>query len=229
MLNKVAVHADAIGVNIQMHPVRLNVCHAVTLLQEDNVAGHFRTGVLFEGIVRQADGTDQVSPLRQIFADGPILLVHGTLAGDEGHHAAGTNLIQGLTEKVVMDQPVVLIVPLVRQLEVAKGDIADGHIEEAVRNIHFLITADCNVAVLIQLLGDASADGIQLHAIESAVCHAGRDHAQEVTHTAGRLQNIAGAEAHLLQRPVHTADDDGRCIKSRQAAFPGGCVFFFSQ
>jgi hypothetical protein len=42
---KICVHADAVFVRVQMYPIRLDVRHAVALLQKDNVAGDFGTGI----------------------------------------------------------------------------------------------------------------------------------------------------------------------------------------
>ena len=103
MLHKIPVHADAIFIGVQMHPIRFNVRHAVTLLQKEDVAGDFGPGVVLEGIVRQTDGSDQIGPLGQILADGRVFLVHCPLGGNEGDHAARTHLIQRLSEEIVMD------------------------------------------------------------------------------------------------------------------------------
>ena len=51
VLDKVAVHTDAVRVGIQMHPVRFNVRHPITLLQEQNIAGDLRTGIALESII----------------------------------------------------------------------------------------------------------------------------------------------------------------------------------
>ena len=51
-----------------MHPVRFNVDGSVTLLQEDDVGHHLRTGVGLERIVGQTDRTQQFRPLRDVFA-----------------------------------------------------------------------------------------------------------------------------------------------------------------
>ena len=48
VLHKIAIHADTVGICVQMYPVRFNVRHAVPLLQEQNIAGDFRTGVALE-------------------------------------------------------------------------------------------------------------------------------------------------------------------------------------
>ena len=77
MLHKVGVHTDTIFIGVQMHPVRLNVRHAVTLLQKNNIAGDFRSGIGLKRIVWKSDCTNQISPLCQVLADSRVFLVHG--------------------------------------------------------------------------------------------------------------------------------------------------------
>ena len=212
-----------------MHPVRLDIHHAIPLLEEDDIGGHFRAGGTLEGIVGQTDGTQKVSPLGNVFADGGILLVHSTLGGDEGDDTAGTNLVQCPGEEIVVDQEVVLVVLLVRHLELTEGDIADGGIKEAVRQFRLFKALHRNGGLLIQLLGNAAGDAVQLHTVKLRVLHALREHTEEVAHTAGGLQNVAPLEVHVLHGPVDGPDHHRRRVKSRQRGFPGGCVFFFGQ
>ena len=49
-----------------MHPVRLQIGDMAALLQKEDVAGDFRSCVLLKGVVRQADGPDEVGALGQI-------------------------------------------------------------------------------------------------------------------------------------------------------------------
>ena len=81
----------------------------------------------------------------------------------------------------------VLVIPLVQHPEIAKGDIADGHIKETVGHLHLFKAGDGNGAVLIDLLGDASGDGIQFYTVGVTACHGARNHANEITHAAGRF------------------------------------------
>ena len=212
-----------------MHPIRLNVRHAVTLLQEDDVAGDFRTGVALEGVVREADCTDQIGALGKVLSDGGVFLVHCAFAGDKGHDTARTHLVQGLAEKVVVDQPMVFVVLLVQHLEIPKGDVAHGRIKEAVGHLHLFKTVHGNPDVLIKLLGDAPGNTVDLHAVGFAPGHAVRQHPDEVTDAASRLQNVPGLEAHLREGVVHGLDDDGRGVKGRQRAGSGGGIFFLSK
>ena len=132
-----------------MHPVRFNVRHPVPLLQEQNITGDFRTGVAFERIVGQSDGTDQIRPLCKVFPDSGVFFVHCAFGGDECHDAAGSDLIQGLSEEIIVDQPMMLVIPLVQHLEITKGNIADSHIKEAVGHLHLFKAGHGNGAVLV--------------------------------------------------------------------------------
>lgn len=79
----------------KLHPVRLVVDGAVTLLQEDNVADNIRTSVGTESVVGQTNGPQQIGTLCHVFASGAVLAVHGVAAGDERHDAARSDLVDG--------------------------------------------------------------------------------------------------------------------------------------
>ena len=118
-----AIHADSVFIRVQMHPIRFQIGDVVALLQENDVAGHFRSGVPLEGVIRQADGPDQVGALGQVFADGGVFLIQSSLAGYERHNTARPHLVQRFAKEIVVDQPVVLVVPLIQHLEIPKGDV----------------------------------------------------------------------------------------------------------
>ena len=52
----------------------------------------------------------------KIPAHGGILGVHRVAAGDKGHHATGTNLIQSLGEKVVVNAEIQLVIGFIPNL-----------------------------------------------------------------------------------------------------------------
>ena len=52
VLHKVAVHADAIFIGVQLHPILLQIGDVISFLQEQNIAGDFRSGILLECVVR---------------------------------------------------------------------------------------------------------------------------------------------------------------------------------
>ena len=118
-----------------------------------------------------------------------------------------------------------LVIAFIRHLEVAEGDITDGHIKKAVREVCFLKPLDSNGRFLIELLGDAPADGIQFDAVDLGIHQAIRAHADEVADAAGRLQHIAGLEPHVLQGLIHGPDHHGRGVESSQSGLPCCLVF----
>ena len=132
MLYKVAVHRNAVLVCAEMHPVRLNIYNAVTLLQDENIRNDFRSGVALKGVIRQTDSAEQVGSLCDILSDCGIFLVHRSFARDERHNAARSKFIKGLCEKVVVDQELVLVIPLVGNFEIPKRHITHNGVKEAV-------------------------------------------------------------------------------------------------
>ena len=187
MLHKIAVHADAVFIRIQMQPIRLQIRDMVALLQKEDVAGDFCSGILLEGVVRQADSANQIGALGQIFADGRVFLVHGSLAGNKSNNPSGPHLVQRLPKEIVVDEPVVLVVPLIYHLEIPKGDVAHRYIKEAVGHLHLFKAVHGNAGILVKLLGDTAADTVQLHTVGFAACHICREKPQKVAGAAGWL------------------------------------------
>ena len=69
MLCEVAVDRKAILGLPKVNPAFINLDGSVAFLQEDDVRHHLCTGVGFERIVGQTNGTEQLRPLRDVFAD----------------------------------------------------------------------------------------------------------------------------------------------------------------
>ena len=217
VLNKVAVHGKAICVFIHMHPIRLNLDGPIPLFQEDDVRNDLGTRVGAKGVVRQPDRAQQLRTLRDVFAHLRGLLIHRVAGGDKGDHAARTHLVDGLGEEVVVNGKTELIVSPVVDLIVAKGHVADGEVEE-VTPVRGFKAGDGDVGLGIKLLSDAPGDAVQLHAVQAAGLHSFRQHAEEIAHAHGRLQNVAAGEAHLRDSIVHRPDDDRAgvvCVERR--------------
>ena len=208
-----------------MHPVRLQVRHTAALLQEQNVGSDLRTGSGLEGIVWQPYGSQQIRSLGNVLSYRGIFLVHGALAGNKGHHAAGAHLVQGTGKEIVMDQKRVLVVLLVRHFERPKGHVANGHIKEAVRQIGFFKSLYRNAVLLVQLLGNAPGNAVQFHTVHFGIFHILRQQTHEVAHAAAGFQDIAGLEAQIGQPLVHGPDHHRRGVERCQGRFPGGGVF----
>ena len=207
-----------------MHPVRFNVDGSVTLLQEDDVGHHLRTGVGLERIVGQTDRTQQLRPLRDVLTDFGRLFVHRIAGGHKGDHAAGSNLVERLGKKVVVNGKTELVVSPVVDLVLSKGHVADGKVEE-IPSVGGFKAGHGNIRLGVELLCDASRDGIQLHAVEPAAFHALRQHTEEVAHAHAGLQNVPGLETHILHRVVNGADNRGAGVVSVQRGSSGGGVF----
>ena len=80
-----------------------------------------------------------------------------------------------------------VVVPPVRQFEVSKGDVADGHIKKAVWHLHRFKSIDGNAGILIELLGNSAADAVNLHAIGFAARHISRKQTDKIAGAAGRF------------------------------------------
>ena len=226
---KVGVHFQPVLVGIQMYPIRFQVGHAASLLQEQNVGSDLCTRSGLERIIGQSDGTEKVRPLGNVLSYRGIFLVHGALAGNEGHHAAGAHLIQGTGKEIVVDQEIVPVVLLIRHFERPKGHVANGHIKETVRQIGFLKALYRNAVLLVQLLGNAPGNAVQLHTVHFGIFHILRQQTHEVAHIAAGFQDIAGLEAQIGQPVVHGPDHHRRGVERCQGRFPGGGVFILGQ
>ena len=138
MLNKVPVHQDTVFIRAELYPIQLYIHNAVTLLQNKNVRHDLCSGIALEGVIRQTDSADEISSLGNILADSGVFLVHRAFACDQCHHAARTELVQGFGEEVVVNEELVLVVTLVRNLEIPEGYIPHNGIKEAVGEVGFL-------------------------------------------------------------------------------------------
>ena len=131
VLHKIVVHGDAGGI-VQIHPCRVGVDDVVPPLQKKNVGGDLGACAAGEGVLRQTDRAQQLRPLCQIPAHLRAGLVHGAFAGDERHKAARTHFVQRFGEEIVMDQKIVLVIPLVGNFVLSERHVANGGIEKTV-------------------------------------------------------------------------------------------------
>ena len=226
--DEVAVDHEALRRFLGLHPIRLCDLRGAPLLQEQDVRHHLRAGVGLEGVVGQADGPQQVRPLGQILAHGGILGVHGVAAGEEGHDAAGAHLIQGLGEEVVVDGEAQLVVGPVVHLVISEGHVAHGEVVE-VPPVRGLEAGHGDMGPGVELLCDAAADAVQLHAVQFRPGHALRQTADEAAHAAGWLQDVAMLEAYVLQSLIDGADDGGAGVVGIEDGAPGRVVLLRGQ
>ena len=182
VLNKVAVHGQAVCVFTHMHPIRLNFDGPIPLLQEDDVRNDLGARVGAKGVVGQPDRAQQLRTLRDVFAHLRGLLIHRVAGGDKGDHAARTHLVDGLGEEVVVNGKTELVVSPVVDLIVAKGHVADGEVEEVAPVCRFK-ARDGDVGLGVKLLRDAPGDAVQLHTVQAAGLHSFRQHSEEIADT----------------------------------------------
>ena len=194
-------------------------------MQEDDVGHHLRTGVSLERIVGQADRAQQLRPLRDVLTDFGRLLIHGIAAGYESNHAAGSNLIQRLGKKVVVDGKTELVVSPVVDLILSKGHVADGKVEE-IPPVGGFKACHGNVRLGVKLLGNAPGDAVQLHTVQAASLHLLREKSEKVSDAHGRLQNVAGLEAHVSNGFIDCLDNRGTGVVGVQGRCSGRGVFF---
>jgi len=109
----------------KLHPVRLVVDGAVTLLQENNVADNICTSVSTKRIIRQTDSPQQVSTLRHVLAGGAVLAVHGVARSHKRHYAARTHLVDGFRKEIIVDGESQLVIRFVVDFVIAKRYVAD--------------------------------------------------------------------------------------------------------
>ena len=123
---EILVDGKAILGFAKLHPVRLVVDGAVTLLQEDNVADNIRTSVGTESVVGQTDSPQQVSTLCHVFAGSAVLAVHGVARSHKRHDAARTHLVDGFRKEIIVDAKSQLVVRLVVDFILTKRYVAHG-------------------------------------------------------------------------------------------------------
>ena len=228
MVQEIAVDGKAVLGLAGLRPFRHNVQRTVPLLQENDVRYNLSPRIGLERIVGQTDGPQQIGALGQIPAHGGILGIHRIAAGDKSHHAAGTHLVQRLGEKVVVDVEIQLVIGFVPDLILAERHIAHRQIVE-VPPVGGLKSGHGDVRLGIKLPSNPPADGIQLHAIQTAVLHFLRQHTEEVAHTAGRLQDVASLKSHAAHGFIDGSDHRGAGVVGVEGRPSDGSVFLRGQ
>ena len=97
---------------------------AVTFLQKDNVADNIRASVGAESVVGQTNGPKQIGAFCHVLAGGAVLAVHGVAAGHKGNYAARSDLVNGFRKEIIVDTKSQLVVRLIVDLVLTKGNIA---------------------------------------------------------------------------------------------------------
>ena len=228
MIDKVAVDGDSVRCLPQMDPIRLYVDGMFPLLKKENIRCDFRSGVGFEGVVRQANRSQQFRPLRNISTHIRGSLVHRAFGCNKHNHAARSHLLQRLCKKVVVNQETVFVKRFVRDFVIAKRYVADSDIKKVFAAGLFK-APDLNLRIGIELPRNAAGDAVQFHAVESALAHAFRQHTEEIANAAGRLQYVAALKAHVAQGFIHCSDNHRAGIVGVQGRAARRRIFLICQ
>ena len=153
------------------------------------------------------------------------MFVHRIAGGHKGDHAAGSNLVERLGKKVVVNGKTELVVSPVVDLILAKGDIADGKVEE-ILPVGGFKARHGNVRLGIELLCDSAGDAVQLHTVQAASLHLLREKPEKIPDAHGRLQDVAGLEAHVANGFIDCLDNRGTGVVGVQGRCSGRSVFF---
>ena len=113
-----------------------------------------------------------------------------------------------------------LVIGPVRYLVLSKRHVADGKIVE-IPPVRGFKTGYRNIRLGIKLFCDASADGIQLHTVQTGAGHFLWQHTEEVADAAGWFQNIASGKTHVADSFINGADDRGAGVVGIQGRRSG--------
>ena len=225
MVDKVLVHLDSVFIGSKVYPIFVSLDDSITLLEEDNVRNYLVCPCSVKRIVRQTDSAEEVGSLRDILSDRRVLFIKSTRACDESDHTTGANLIEGFRKEIVVNEEVVLVVLLVKELEIIERHVTDCHVKEAIGEMSFLISVDGDTVLLIELPCNSTRKAIKLNAVHLGIYTLG-DKTHKVTDTARWLKHVSSLKSHILKSVIHRLDNNGRRIKSRQSRFFGGFIFF---
>ena len=216
MLRKILVDGVPLRCFAKVYPVcPLHRC-TVTLLQEQNIRNHAGVGIALERIVRQTNRTDQIGAVSKVLTDRGILLIQCAAGSYHCHHAARTHKVKALGNKIIVDEEIVAVIPLVRHLVIAERHIAHNTVKKAIRELHRFKALHRNLVFLVQLLCNAARNAVQLHTVHPNLFHAVRHQTHKIADTTGRLQNIAFGQSHIIQCFIHCLDDRRRSVKCVQ-------------
>ena len=220
---EILVDGKAILGFAQLHPVRLMVDGAVTLLQEDNVADNIRTSVGTESVVGQTNGPQQIGSFCYVLAGRRIFTVQRVTTGNKRHHAARTHLVDGFRKEIIVDTKSQLVVRLIVDLVLTERHIAHRQIVK-ITAVGGFKASHGNVCLRIQFFCNAPGDAVQFHAVQTAVPHGVRQHSKEVAYSHTRFQNITGLKAHLLDRIIDGTNHHRRGVVGVQSRSASGGV-----
>ena len=156
MLRKILVDGISLRRFTEIHPVSpLHRC-TVTLLQEQNVSNHARVGIALERIVRQSNRAYQIGTVGKVLTDRGILFIHRTAGRYHRHHTTRTHKVKALGDKIIVDEKIVAVIPLIRYFVITKRYVTHNTVKEAVRELHCFKALHRNLVFLVQLLCNAA-------------------------------------------------------------------------
>ena len=156
MLRKILVDGVAFRCFAKVYPVCPLYRCTVTLLQKQNVSNHARVGIALKRIVRQTNRTNQIGTVGKVLTDRGILLIHRTAGRYHRYHAARTHKVKTLGNKIIVDEKIVAVIPLVRYFVIAERYVTHNTVKEAVRELHCFKALHRNLVFLVQLLCNAA-------------------------------------------------------------------------
>ena len=229
MLRKILVDGISFRRFTEIHPVcPLHRC-TVTLLQEQNVSNHASVGIALKRIVRQTNRTYQIGTVSKVLTDRGILLVHRTTGRYHRYHTARTYKVKALGDKIIVDEKIVAVIPLIRYFVIAEGYVAHNTVKETVRELHRFKALHRNLVFLVQLLCNTARNAVQLHTVHPNLLHAVRHQTHEIADTTGRFQHIAFRQSHIAQGFIHCLDDRRRSVKRIQGTGTGFLILICSE
>ena len=224
MLCKILVDGISFRRFTEIHPVSPFHCRTVTLLQKKNIRDHARVGIALKRIIRQTNRTYQIGTVGKVLTDRGIFLVHRTTGRYHCHHAARTHKVKALGDKIIVDEEIVAVIPLIRYFIIAERYVAHNTVKKAVRELHRFKALHRNFVFLVQLLCNAARNAVQLHTVHPNLLHAVRHQTHEIAYTTGRFQHIAFGQSHIAQGFIHCLDDRRRSVKRIQRTGAGFLV-----
>ena len=156
MLRKILVDGVAFQCFAKVYPVCPLYRCTVTLLQKQNVSNHARVGIALKRIVRQTNCADQIGTVGKVLTDRGILLIHRTAGRYHRYHTARTHKVKTFRNKIIVDEKIVAVIPLVRYFVIAERYVTHNTVKETVRELHGFKALHCNLVFLVQLLCNAA-------------------------------------------------------------------------
>src|SRR5579871_10207 len=225
MVQEVAVDGNLCAIDHKRgdgEPIRIDMIGRVSgsPLAKKHDVGHYGGSFALKRIRWEANSTNKIGRTSQVLAYRGVLLVQREMRCHHCQHAAGLQGVDGLGEEVVMERE---LLSLISELQVGKGDVADGRVDAICGQLRVAETLDADVVARMKGLGNAAGDGVQLDADEArprlSVSHEIADAA------AGFQHGGVSGDAQAGNRAVYGVDDERRGIEGVKRGALGAVVF----